>query len=207
MTLTATRSGTLVDLMSPRPAMILAADISEGLAKINRWAGASSHPFSVAQHSIEVAHALEKTDGPLAALYGLLHDAQEYVTGDVLEPTRGAIERVAGPAFGGALTGLRDKLDSVIHRALDLDWPRPDTIERAFVIAHARVVAAEVRDLLPSTIPRTAFVSDGAATAEPVQHKLRPFPTWVHADAAFRHALAAYVSACCIKRTRAFAGF
>lgn len=204
MSFTATRSGTLVDLLRPEPALIFAADIAEALAKVNRWAGATSSPLAVAQHSLCVAREMEAADGPLAALYGLLHDAHEFVIGDVLESTRLALNKIIGSQFSDALDDLRERVDLAIHRAFDLDWPRPEPVERLLVIAHARVVATEIRDFLPGKLKRSQFVTDAAANAAPLKYKLAPVD-WIRADAEFKDALARYVTACGIKQTQAFA--
>jgi len=204
MTRAPTRSGIFVDLLAPDPSRILVRDISEGLAKINRWCGASAAPFSVAQHSLAVADLMGKEDGPHAALYGLLHDAHEYVIGDVPEPARMALGRLIGPALDDCLHVLRCGLDIAIHSALELDWPRPRAIELLLEACHARVVATEIRDLHADNFTAADFATDEMAVAEPLKTKLVPFVIWVKAEAAFRDALGKYHAQAGIRRTRAF---
>ncbi|MDX2307216.1 MAG: HD family hydrolase [Hyphomicrobium sp.] len=89
-------SGRRLDLLDPDPRDIEIEDIAHGLARVARWNGQTSgpHAFSVAQHSLLV----ETIVGDLAteprrevALAALLHDAPEYVIGDLISPFKTAI--------------------------------------------------------------------------------------------------------------------
>jgi len=83
MTWMLTKSGRKVDLLNPKPDMICLDDIAYHLARINRFSGATSEPWSVAQHSIFAAALAEADDhGAYSVLWTLLHDAHEAYTGD-----------------------------------------------------------------------------------------------------------------------------
>jgi 5'-deoxynucleotidase YfbR-like HD superfamily hydrolase len=89
-------SGRRLDLIDPSPLDIEIADIAHGLARVARWNGQTRGPeiFSVAQHSLLV-EAIFAAASPQAAhgerLAALLHDAPEYVIGDMISPFKAAI--------------------------------------------------------------------------------------------------------------------
>ncbi|MDB5589661.1 HD family hydrolase [Enterovirga sp.] len=89
-------SGRRLDILDPSPLDVELDDIAHGLARVARWNGQTSGPFvfSVAQHSCLVeAIALEAEpalSGP-QRLAVLLHDAPEYVMGDVITPLKAAL--------------------------------------------------------------------------------------------------------------------
>src|SRR5207247_8074845 len=88
-------SGRRLDLLDPSPLDIEIEDIAHGLARVARWNGQTSgaHIFSVAQHTLLVeAIARRQVDlDPRARLAILLHDAPEYVIGDMLSPFKAVI--------------------------------------------------------------------------------------------------------------------
>src|ERR1700749_3730158 len=89
-------SGRRLDLLDPSPLDIEIEDIAHGLARVARWNGQTkgSHAFSVAQHCLlveKIAAELKpdlKREGRLIAL---LHDAPEYVIGDLISPFKRAV--------------------------------------------------------------------------------------------------------------------
>jgi 5'-deoxynucleotidase YfbR-like HD superfamily hydrolase len=89
-------SGRRLDLIDPSPLDIEIADIAHGLARVARWNGQTRGPeiFSVAQHSLLV-EAIFSALAPEAAraekLAALLHDAPEYVIGDMISPFKATI--------------------------------------------------------------------------------------------------------------------
>jgi hypothetical protein len=89
-------SGRRLDLIDPSPLDIEIADIAHGLARVARWNGQTRGPeiFSVAQHSLLVEAAFA-AGAPQAGrgerLAALLHDAPEYVIGDMISPFKAAI--------------------------------------------------------------------------------------------------------------------
>ena len=105
-------SGRRLDLIDPSPLDIEIADIAHGLARVARWNGQTSgaHIFSVAQHTLLVeavmrAHA-PRIDEKLR-LAGLLHDAPEYVIGDMISPFK--------VVLGGDYKAVELRLLSAIH--------------------------------------------------------------------------------------------
>jgi len=105
-------SGRRLDLIDPSPLDIEIADIAHGLARVARWNGQTSgaHIFSVAQHTLLVeavmrAHA-PRIDEKLR-LAALLHDAPEYVIGDMISPFKAVL--------GGDYKLVEKRLLSAIH--------------------------------------------------------------------------------------------
>ncbi|MGF1457128.1 MAG: hydrolase [Alphaproteobacteria bacterium] len=105
-------SGRRLDLLNPSPLDVEIDDISHGLARVARWNGQTTgeHPFSVAQHSVvvlDLALALRPgldTEGQLIAL---LHDAPEYVIGDLISPFKAAV--------GNGYKAVELRLQHAIH--------------------------------------------------------------------------------------------
>lgn len=105
-------SGRRLDLLDPSPFDIEIEDIAHGLARVARWNGQTSgdHAFSVAQHCVLVARIFRrrvpraKKNDELAAL---LHDAPEYVIGDMISPFKAAL--------GVDYKAFENKLLSAIH--------------------------------------------------------------------------------------------
>ncbi len=89
-------SGRRLDLLDPKPADIEIEDIAHGLARVSRWNGQTigPHALSVAQHSCLVEAIMSATHpalNPRWYLAALLHDAPEYVIGDLISPFKAAI--------------------------------------------------------------------------------------------------------------------
>jgi uncharacterized protein len=88
-------SGRRLDLIDPSPLDVEIADIAHGLARVARWNGQTKGPeiFSVAQHSLLVEALFAARDVPSAQarLAALLHDAPEYVIGDMISPFKAAV--------------------------------------------------------------------------------------------------------------------
>jgi len=89
-------SGRRLDLLDPSPFDVEIEDIARGLARVARWNGQTSgdHAFSVAEHSVVVEN-LFATLNPKSSreerLTALLHDAAEYVIGDMISPFKTAL--------------------------------------------------------------------------------------------------------------------
>jgi hypothetical protein len=119
-------SGRRLDLLDPSPLDIEIADIAHGLARVARWNGQTvgAHIYSVAQHCLLVerlAHAAARLDqaGRLAVL---LHDAPEYVIGDMISPFKAVI--------GDAYKAVEARLLAAIHLRFGL----PVTLADALVV-------------------------------------------------------------------------
>jgi len=89
-------SGRRLDLLDPSPLDIEIEDIAHGLARVARWNGQTTgeHPYTVAEHSLlveRIAGLIKPRLAPAARLTALLHDAPEYVIGDMISPFKAAI--------------------------------------------------------------------------------------------------------------------
>lgn len=120
--ITTTHSGCRVSLADPRPTDIDIRDIAHGLALINRFAGASEFPVTVAAHSLIVAKLMcHRKASPAAQLAGLLHDAHEAYLGDITTPAQQAIEGdETGLGLPSAIDELKAVLDIAIYKAFGL---------------------------------------------------------------------------------------
>src|SRR3974390_1653858 len=89
-------SGRLLDLLDPSPLDIEIEDIAHGLARVARWNGQTTgaHIFSVAQHTLLVETVMRHENPRVDArmrLAALLHDAPEYVIGDMISPFKAVL--------------------------------------------------------------------------------------------------------------------
>lgn len=89
-------SGRRLDLLDPSPLDIEIEDIAHGLARVARWNGQTKgdHAFSVAQHCVVVSQLFSHSNPAASthdALAALLHDAPEYVVGDMISPFKAAL--------------------------------------------------------------------------------------------------------------------
>ncbi|MGF7006106.1 HD domain-containing protein [Aminobacter sp. BE322] len=105
-------SGRRLDLLDPSPLDVEIADIAHGLARVARWNGQTSgdHAFSVAQHSLlveEIFRRIAPAASPEAQLAALLHDAPEYVIGDMISPFKSVV--------GGGYKSCEERLQHAIH--------------------------------------------------------------------------------------------
>lgn len=105
-------SGRRLDLLDPSPVDVEISDIAHGLARVARWNGQTrgDHAFSVAQHSLVVEEIFRRTEpeaNPAALLMTLLHDAPEYVIGDMISPFKSVV--------GGGYKTVEMRLEAAIH--------------------------------------------------------------------------------------------
>ncbi|MBF9034959.1 hypothetical protein HKCCE2091_11975 [Rhodobacterales bacterium HKCCE2091] len=128
-------SGRRLDLLDPTPVDIEIEDIAHGLAFVARWNGQTRGDFaySVAEHSllVEEIHARLRPEAePRWRLAAILHDAPEYVIGDMISPVKAAV----GPGYGAlderltAAIHLRFGLPSVLPKAVKADIKRADKL-------------------------------------------------------------------------------
>ena len=118
-------SGRRLDLLDPSAFDIEIADIAHGLARVARWNGQTHGPqiFSVAQHSVLVEAFLrvQNPAAPRAALLAaLLHDAPEYVIGDMISPFKAVI--------GDSYKAIEQRLLAAIHLRYGLANPSPASL-------------------------------------------------------------------------------
>ncbi len=115
-------SGRRLDLLDPSPLDIEIEDIAHGLARVARWNGQTigAHAFSVAQHTLaveEIAGILTPEIGAVGRLAAMLHDAPEYVLGDLISPFKALL--------GGEYPVVEQRLLAAIHRRFGLPAPLP----------------------------------------------------------------------------------
>jgi 5'-deoxynucleotidase YfbR-like HD superfamily hydrolase len=119
-------SGRRLDLLDPSPLDIEIEDIAHGLARVARWNGQTigEHGFSVAQHSLVVeeitAHVRPALE-PRWRLAALLHDAPEYVIGDMISPFKAAL--------GFNYKAFEERLERAIHVRFGLPPKTPANIK------------------------------------------------------------------------------
>jgi 5'-deoxynucleotidase YfbR-like HD superfamily hydrolase len=120
-------SGRRLDLLDPSPMDIEIVDIAHGLARVARWNGQTlgEHPMSVAQHSVVVEEILAHIEPAIEArwrLAALLHDAAEYVIGDMISPFKAAL--------GLDYQAFEDRLAAAIHIRFGLPARLPPSVKR-----------------------------------------------------------------------------
>lgn len=178
-------SGRRLDLLDPTPMDIEVEDIAHGLAFVARWNGQTrgDYAYSVAEHSLLVTdiHARLAPGAPAKwQLAALLHDAPEYVIGDMISPVKAAV----GPGYGA----LDDRLTAAIHLRFGLPAELPKsvkaTIKRADKIS-AWLEATQLAGFDTGEADKFFGHPDPAITSGLTLH-LRP-PSEVRADFTARH--------------------
>ena len=183
-------SGRRLDLLDPTPVDIEIEDIAHGLAFVARWNGQTKGDFaySVAEHSLLVAeifaqhHPNAPTKWQLAAL---LHDAPEYVIGDMISPVKAAV----GPSYGA----LDDRLTAVIHLRFGLPTQIPVTVKRQIKKADklsAWLEAVQIAGFTEAEANKF-FGKQNAGATDAYTIRLRPPVETRDAFTALYHALAA----------------
>jgi len=129
--------------LDPRADEVHISDIAHHLSNLCRFTGGTASFYSVAQHSVHVHDMLLDEYGPAIAAWGLLHDASEAYLGDVARPTKYALE-----GFGDAYRVVEARLMRVIAERFNLV---PATEPSVVKVADDRMLATELRDLMPRT--------------------------------------------------------
>ncbi len=130
-------SGRRLDLLDPSPLDVEIEDIAHGLARVARWNGQTvgPHAFSVAQHSLVVEDLCRKLAPEWdrkRRLMALLHDAPEYVIGDMISPFKAAL--------GLDYKAFEAKLEAAVHLRFGLP-PHPSSAVKG-VIKRADIICA-----------------------------------------------------------------
>jgi 5'-deoxynucleotidase YfbR-like HD superfamily hydrolase len=120
-------SGRRLDLLDPSPIDIEIEDIAHGLARVARWNGQTKGelPFNVAQHSLIVEEfcGVLKPGWPTKwKLAALLHDAPEFVIGDMISPFKAQL--------GGQYKAIEKRLAQAIHLRFSLPAELPEIVEK-----------------------------------------------------------------------------
>jgi uncharacterized protein len=154
-------SGRRLDLIDPSPVDVEIADVAHGLARVARWNGQTHGPeiFSVAQHSLLVEALFSAGDPappPKSRLAALLHDAPEYVIGDMISPFKAAV--------GGDYKRVEARLQRAIHIRFGLTAELPAELLKRIKAADRASAYLEATALAGFTIAeaRKFFGEPGA---------------------------------------------
>ena len=178
-------SGRRLDLLDPTPVDIEIEDIAHGLAFVARWNGQTRGDFaySVAEHSLLVEDLFCRLQpkAPIRwRLAALLHDAPEYVIGDMISPVKAAV----GPGYGA----LDERLAAAVHLRFGLPAEVPKPVKRQIKRADrisAWLEATQIAGFTRSEADRFFGAPDPALT-EGLTIRLRP-PAEVRAEFTARH--------------------
>lgn len=175
-------SGRRLDLLDPSPLDVEIADIAHGLARVARWNGQTigDHAFSVAQHSVLVFDVFRQLNPEASAewqMAALLHDAAEYVIGDMISPFKATLGDEYKQVEKRLLHAiqLRFALPATLPAALTREIKRADLVcayfeatrlagfaerEAASFFGRPRGVTADGLDLtpLPALKAQAAFI-------------------------------------------------
>jgi 5'-deoxynucleotidase YfbR-like HD superfamily hydrolase len=118
-------SGRRLDLLDPSPLDVEIEDIAHGLSRVARWNGQTSGdwPYSVAEHCLLVEEILPVFGEPTVQerLAALLHDAPEYVIGDMISPFKAAL--------GFDYAAFEDRLAGAVHLRFGLPSRLPAALK------------------------------------------------------------------------------
>lgn len=171
-------SGRRLDILDPSPLDVELSDIAHGLARVARWNGQTQgdYPYSVAQHSVfvlEIMKALNPDVDVRAQLYGLLHDAPEYVMGDIISPFKAAM--------GGNYKDVENRLLAAVYLRFSLAATPPVAIGRQIKKADKEAAYFEAVHLAGFEVGEARrFFGEPTVPAfdlEPFERLIRPWPT------------------------------
>ena len=179
-------SGRRLNLLDPTPMDVEIGDIAHGLAFVARWNGQTQGDwaYSVAEHSLLVEEIFARANPGIGArwrLAALLHDAPEYVIGDMISPVKAAV----GPAY----KELDDRLTAAVHLRFGLPAILPAPIKKAVKAADmvsARLEAEQIAGFSTAEADRLFGKSD-PVLIRGLTIRLRP-PAEVRAAYTARHA-------------------
>lgn len=149
-----TFSGRRFDLDDPKPEQVDLGDMAHSLSLTNRFTGHTDVGTSVAEHSIWVWKLIEREfpGETLLQLEAVLHDAHEYVTGDISAPMKDMLRLLAEQNSVGDLVGVIERrIQGVIHQHFAL--PAEVSVEHKVKIKNADIamLATERRLRMPNT--------------------------------------------------------
>jgi uncharacterized protein len=168
-------SGRRLDLLDPSPLDIEVEDIAHGLARVSRWNGQTIGPcaFSVAQHCLvvdQILVAIKPSWSPAWYLAGLLHDAPEYVVGDLISPFKAAL--------GYDYKAFELRLLSAIHQRFGLPVALPDQVQTAIKKADRIAAYFEATTLAGFTKSEAAEYFGTPLVTENLTHSLAALEPW-----------------------------
>lgn len=178
-------SGRRLDLLDPTPMDIEISDIAHGLAFVARWNGQTKGDFaySVAEHSLLVCDIFIRQNPKAPVkwhLAALLHDAPEYVIGDMISPVKSAV--------GAGYEDLDARLTAAIHIRFGLPATIPATIKKQIKQADrisAWMEAVAIAGFAPAEADKL-FGKPDQSLIRGLAITLRP-PVEVRADYTARH--------------------
>lgn len=185
-------SGRRLDILDPSPLDIELDDIAHGIARVARWNGqtAGDHPFSVAQHSClveAIAAALQADLPPAERLTILLHDAPEYVVGDIITPLKAAL--------GETFVAIERRLLAAVHLAFGLPADPPPALLKRVKAADRIAAWLEATELAGFTRTDAALAFGTPQVRPPLPPDLMaPWPPQV-AEMRFRERVVACMEA------------
>ena len=178
-------SGRILDLLDPTPLDIEIEDIAHGLAFVARWNGQTrgDYAYSVAEHSLLVEEIFGRLnpDAPVKwRLAALLHDAPEYVIGDMISPVKSAV----GPGYGL----LDERLTAAVHLRFGLPSVIPAPVKKQIKQADKISAWLEATQIAGFTIDEANkfFGAPEPALAQSLTIRLRA-PLAVRNDFTARH--------------------
>lgn len=131
----------MISIHDPKPEQMQLPVIGRSLSKICRYSGNTVSFYSVAEHSVYVYRHLRDSGEPIEVQRaGLMHDAPEFLLGDIISP----VKRAIGPAYGI----LEDRLWGVIATRFKLPMIMPEAVK----VADRRILMNEKRDAMYSGI-------------------------------------------------------
>lgn len=134
----ATFSGGRIDMLDPQIEDLSLIDIARGLSNACRWNGQCEF-LSVAEHSVMVSLLVPTMEA-------LMHDASEGYASDLARPVKMKTD------IGAAYLPLEAKLDEIIAKKFDLEWPWPKSVKEAdYAVGfyEAKVLLPHLGDLMP----------------------------------------------------------
>lgn len=171
-------SGRRLDILDPSPLDVELSDIAHGLARVARWNGQTvgDYPFTVAQHSIlvlELFRAQNPEADAKALLYAVLHDAPEYVMGDIISPFKAAM--------GGNYKEVENRLLGAVYQRFSLPAVPTQAMQKQIKRADREAAFLEATHLA-GFAPDEARKFFGEPSFpvfefEPFEKLIRPWPT------------------------------
>ena len=171
-------SGRRLDILDPSPLDVELSDIAHGLARVARWNGQTvgDYPFTGAQHSIlvlELFRAQNPEADAKALLYAVLHDAPEYVMGDIISPFKAAM--------GGNYKEVENRLLGAVYQRFSLPAVPTQAMQKQIKRADREAAFLEATHLA-GFAPDEARKFFGEPSFpvfefEPFEKLIRPWPT------------------------------
>ncbi len=168
-------SGRRLDLLDPSPLDVEVEDIAHGLARVARWNGQTigDHAYSVAQHSLLVERMLLLQHAGVTArerLATLLHDAPEYVIGDIISPFKAVLD--------SAYRAVEERLHAAVRLRFGLPARLPPALEQRIKRADQTAAYWEATELadFSETEATKFFGRPGTIGLKDVEALLEPWP-------------------------------